>query len=92
MNDQLEANKRIVREWNDLAINQREPEEAVAKYLGPHYRQHNPGAADGPEPFIETVKRGLPESFHPRPTNSGGAYGVGGINVNAALSGVSSSR
>jgi predicted SnoaL-like aldol condensation-catalyzing enzyme len=57
MNDQMETNKSIVREWNDLAINQRKPEEAVAKYLGPHYRQHNPGAADGPEPFIETVKR-----------------------------------
>jgi predicted SnoaL-like aldol condensation-catalyzing enzyme len=57
MHDQLEANKRIVREWHDLAINQRKPEEAVAKYLGPHYRQHNPGTADGPEPFIETVKR-----------------------------------
>ena len=56
MNDQLEANKRIVREWHDLAINQRKPEEAVAKYLGPHYRQHNPGAADGPEPFIGFVK------------------------------------
>ena len=57
MNDQLEMNKRTVREWNDLAINQRKPEEAVAKYLGPHYRQHNPGAADGPEPFIGFVKR-----------------------------------
>jgi predicted SnoaL-like aldol condensation-catalyzing enzyme len=57
MNDQLEANKRIVREWHELAIDQRKPEEAVAKYLGPHYRQHNPGAADGPEPFIGSVKR-----------------------------------
>ena len=57
MNDQLEANKRIIREWHELAINQRKPEEAVAKYLGPNYRQHNPGAGDGPEPFIETVKR-----------------------------------
>jgi predicted SnoaL-like aldol condensation-catalyzing enzyme len=57
MNDQLEANKRIVREWHELAIAQRKPEEAVAKYLGPHYRQHNPGAGDGGEPFIETVKR-----------------------------------
>jgi predicted SnoaL-like aldol condensation-catalyzing enzyme len=57
MNDQLETNKRIVREWHDLAIDQRKPEEAVAKYLGPTYRQHNPGAADGPEPFIETVKQ-----------------------------------
>jgi len=56
MNDQLEENKRIVREWHDLAINQRKPEEAVAKYIGPHYRQHNPGAADGPEPFVKIVK------------------------------------
>ncbi len=56
MNDRLEANKRIVREWNDLALNQREPEDAVAKYLGPHYRQHNPGAKDGSEPFIGFVK------------------------------------
>ncbi len=56
MDDQLDANKRIVREWNDLALNQRKPEEAVAKYLGPQYRQHNPGAKDGPEPFIGLVK------------------------------------
>ena len=57
MNNQLEENKRIIREWHELAINQRKPEEAVAKYLGPNYRQHNPGAGDGPEPFIATVKR-----------------------------------
>jgi predicted SnoaL-like aldol condensation-catalyzing enzyme len=57
VNDQLEANKRIIREWHELAIDQRKPEEAVAKYLGPHYRQHNPGAGDGPEPFIQAVKR-----------------------------------
>jgi len=62
MNDQLEANKRIVHEWHDLAINQRKPEEAVAKYLGPNYRQHNPGAADGPEPFIAAVK-GFTQTF-----------------------------
>jgi predicted SnoaL-like aldol condensation-catalyzing enzyme len=57
MNDQLEANKRTVREWHELAIDQRKPEEAVAKYLGPNYRQHNPGSGDGPEPFIAIVKR-----------------------------------
>jgi predicted SnoaL-like aldol condensation-catalyzing enzyme len=62
MNDQLEENKRIIREWHELAIEQRKPEEAVAKYLGPHYRQHNPGAADGPEPFIAAVK-GLTKTF-----------------------------
>ena len=47
MNDQLEANKKIVWEYYDLAFNQKKPEEAVARYLGPYYRQHNPGAADG---------------------------------------------
>ena len=57
MEEQLELNKRIVREWHELAINQHKPEEAVAKYLGPHYRQHNPGAADGAEPFIGFMKR-----------------------------------
>jgi predicted SnoaL-like aldol condensation-catalyzing enzyme len=62
MNDQLETNKRIVLEWHELAIDQRKPEEAVAKYLGPHYRQHNPGAADGPEPFIAAVK-GFAQTF-----------------------------
>ena len=56
MNDQLEANKRIVREWHDLALNQRKPEEAVAKYLGAHYRQHNPGAADGAQAYIAFMK------------------------------------
>jgi predicted SnoaL-like aldol condensation-catalyzing enzyme len=57
MNDQVEANKRIIREWHELAIDQRKPEEAVAKYIGPNYRQHNPGAGNGPEPFIQTVKQ-----------------------------------
>ena len=57
MNDQVEANKRIIREWHELAIDQRKPEEAVAKYIGSNYRQHNPGAGNGPEPFIQTVKQ-----------------------------------
>ena len=57
MNDQVEENKRIIREWHELAIDQRKPEKAVAKYIGPQYRQHNPGAGNGPEPFIQTVKQ-----------------------------------
>ena len=36
MNDQLEENKRIVREWHELALCT--PEEAVAKYIGLNYR------------------------------------------------------
>ena len=54
MSDQLEANKRIAREWHELAL--RKPEEMVAKHLGRNYRQHNPGSADGPEAFINTMK------------------------------------
>jgi predicted SnoaL-like aldol condensation-catalyzing enzyme len=56
MDHQSENNKNIVQSWSELAFTQRKPEEAVAKYLGPHYRQHNPGAADGPEAFIRYVK------------------------------------
>jgi predicted SnoaL-like aldol condensation-catalyzing enzyme len=56
MDHQSENNKNIVQSWSELAFTQRKPEEAVAKYLGPHYRQHNPGATDGPEAFIGYVK------------------------------------
>ncbi len=56
MNDPLEANKKIVLEYTDLAFTQRKPEEAVVKYQGPYYRQHNPSAKDGPEAFIGFVE------------------------------------
>ena len=52
MNEQLEMNKKIVLEYTDLAFTQRKPEEAVTKYQGPYYRQHNPSATDGSEAFI----------------------------------------
>ena len=45
-----EANKRAVLEFYDKALNQKDFE-AVAKYFGPHYIQHNPGAPDGIEGF-----------------------------------------
>ena len=41
MNNDLENNKRIVREYYELAFNGRKPEEAVAKYQGSYYRQQN---------------------------------------------------
>ena len=50
-----ENNKATVREFYDLAFNQRKPAEAVAKHVGNYYRQHNPGAADGSEAFVEFV-------------------------------------
>ena len=56
MDERSEENKKIIQEYAELAFNQRKPEEAVAKYQGAYYRQHNPGATDGPEPFIHVVK------------------------------------
>lgn len=56
MNGQVSANKQIVREFYDLAFNQKRPEDAAKRYIGPSYRQHNPQAGDGPEPFIQFVR------------------------------------
>lgn len=52
----------MVREFYHLALNEKKPEEAVAQYLGPYYRQHNPGAGDGAEAFIAFV-RGFTTAF-----------------------------
>jgi predicted SnoaL-like aldol condensation-catalyzing enzyme len=60
--DRLEANKAAVTEFYDMAFNRRRPEQAAAKFLGSYYRQHNPGAGDGPEPFIAFV-RGFAKAY-----------------------------
>jgi predicted SnoaL-like aldol condensation-catalyzing enzyme len=51
----LESNKQTVRAFYELAFNDKQPEAAVERYLGPYYRQHNPMAGDGPGPFVEFV-------------------------------------
>ena len=62
MTNNPETNKANIREFYDLAFNQREPAEAIAKYTGSVYRQHNPGAADGGEPFVAFVT-GFTQAF-----------------------------
>lgn len=57
-----ETNKANVHEFYDLAFNQRKPAEAIAKYVGSVYRQHNPGAGDGGEPFVAFVT-GFTQAF-----------------------------
>jgi len=52
----LESNKRTVVDFYELAFNGKQPEQAVEKYMGPQYLQHNPQAPDGPEAFIGFVK------------------------------------
>jgi predicted SnoaL-like aldol condensation-catalyzing enzyme len=56
----LEQNKRAVVEFYELAFNGKEPEQAVERYVGSRYIQHNPQAPDGPEAFIAFV-RAFPE-------------------------------
>ncbi len=49
-------NKANVVAYYTTAFNDKKPEEAVAKYGGPVYIQHNPQAADGFDAFIAFVK------------------------------------
>jgi predicted SnoaL-like aldol condensation-catalyzing enzyme len=46
--EQMEANKKAVAEFYEIAVNKKDFEAAVT-FLGPRYVQHNPNAADGPE-------------------------------------------
>lgn len=61
--DQEEANKNIVIDFYDKAINQKDFA-AASEHLGDKYIQHNPLAADGPEglkAFLEYAKENLPD-------------------------------
>jgi predicted SnoaL-like aldol condensation-catalyzing enzyme len=51
-----ETNKQSVVAYYTLAFNDKQPEDAVAKYLGDRYIQHNPQAPDGGEAFIKFVR------------------------------------
>ena len=53
MDDRLERNKRTVTEFYDLMFNQGRPREAVERYVGAEYIQHNPGGASGKQGFID---------------------------------------
>ena len=50
----LEANKKIVVDFYEKGLNQKDFD-AASKYFGPRYIQHNPGAANGPEGFKRLV-------------------------------------
>lgn len=55
-------NKQIVREFYELAFNDKRPAEAVERYVGSTYIQHNPQAPDGAQAFTQFVS-GLASQF-----------------------------
>jgi predicted SnoaL-like aldol condensation-catalyzing enzyme len=55
--DQLEANKRNVAAFYRLMFDECQPREAIERYAGNRYIQHNPHVADGKEAFIAYFER-----------------------------------
>ncbi len=54
---ELERNKQNVAEFYDLMFNQCRPREAVQRYVGSEYIQHNPHVATGKQGFIDYFER-----------------------------------
>jgi predicted SnoaL-like aldol condensation-catalyzing enzyme len=57
MTSQLDKNKETVKAFYDLMFNQCQPREAMERYAGETYTQHNPHVADGKQGFIDYFER-----------------------------------
>lgn len=57
MTDQLQRNKSNAMAFYDLMFNQNRPAEAIERFAGDVYIQHNPHVADGKQAFIDYFER-----------------------------------
>ena len=57
MSSDPEVNRQNAQAFYDLMFNECQPGEAVEKYVGEEYIQHNPEVGDGKEAFIEYFER-----------------------------------
>lgn len=57
MSQSLERNKQNVVAFYDMMFNQSKPREAIERFAGATYTQHNPMVADGKEAFIAYFDR-----------------------------------